>query len=269
MFRVERQELLTSHLRLDHYLVPWDSEIFGQPVAQLDGLQLCSDDVDAAAADFSRYEGWRNEQQVSLEVAKLGAGQMRELAFLEARGFRWLEMQYRMLWQLGPELPSLDDGLTVGPLRQQDREQVEELAATAFDASRFALDPHIGAELAGRRYRRWLANALASESQDVLVAHGDAGELVGFFIVEQKDQSGYWHLTAINPTQQGRGYGLRLWRHMMAWQLERGVHRIETSVSAHNLRVLGLYGRLGFRFVQAMIGLHRGGLLRKAGACAA
>ena len=186
---------------------------------------------------------------------------MPQRAYLEARGFRWMETQYRLCWKLGGEAPALDPGLHVAPVQHSELAAVEAVAAHAFETSRYAMDPAIGAEWAGRRYRAWLHNALKGGVQQVLVARGQAGELLGFFVVQQTGELGYWHLTAIDPTRQGQGHGVRLWRHMMAWQIERGVRRIETAVSGHNLRVLGLYGRLGFRFSQGIVTLHRGGLL--------
>jgi RimJ/RimL family protein N-acetyltransferase len=41
---------------------------------------------------------------------------------------------------------------------------------------------------------------------------------------------------------------------------DRGMTAVETTISAHNLPVMNLYARLGFRFSQAEMTLHRGDL---------
>jgi RimJ/RimL family protein N-acetyltransferase len=91
-------------------------------------------------------------------------------------------------------------------------------------------------------------NSFADPRHEVLKAT-IAGDLVGFFIVEDRPDAGaYWHLTAIAPTWQGKGIGRRLWAAMVARHHAAGQQRIETTISAHNAPVLNIYTRLGFKF---------------------
>ncbi|EED35984.1 acetyltransferase, GNAT family [Luminiphilus syltensis NOR5-1B] len=74
--------------------------------------------------------------------------------------------------------------------------------------------------------------------------------MVGFFVVEHKrNQEIYWHLTAINPRWQGRGYGYRAWLAMLRHHQMAGYRSVTTTISAGNSRVLNLYAKLGFRFI--------------------
>jgi ribosomal protein S18 acetylase RimI-like enzyme len=134
---------------------------------------------------------------------------------------------------------------------------IERMAETAFTTGRFLLDPCLDGELSGRRYRHWVRSSFADPRHQVLKAELD-GVLVGFFVVEERpDGTAYWHLTAIAPEHQGRGVGRAVWQAMIERHRQAGLQAVETTVSAHNLPVLGLYGRLGFRFEAADMTLHR------------
>jgi RimJ/RimL family protein N-acetyltransferase len=72
----------------------------------------------------------------------------------------------------------------------------------------------------------------------------------------QPDGLCYWHLTAIAPAFQGRGYGKRVWREMLHFHQREGMKQIATTIAARNTPVLNLYASLGFRFQPPEITLH-------------
>jgi len=81
--------------------------------------------------------------------------------------------------------------------------------------------------------------------------------VVAFFVTEMlPDNTCYWHLNAVAPDAQGRGYGWLAWRTMMHQAQLAGAKRIRTCVVARNYRVLNLYGRLGFRLSSPEMTLH-------------
>jgi RimJ/RimL family protein N-acetyltransferase len=91
----------------------------------------------------------------------------------------------------------------------------------------------------------------------VLKAEVD-GRLVGFFIVENRpDGSAYWHLTAIAPEWQGKGMGMSVWQAALLRHRSEGASAVETTISGHNLPIINLYARLGFRFASAQMTFHR------------
>ena len=69
---------------LECSLVPWDTEIFGFPVAQIDRIEL------AEGADptevLEAFDGWCADQAVRLVSCRLDHGRLRESMALEATG---------------------------------------------------------------------------------------------------------------------------------------------------------------------------------------
>jgi RimJ/RimL family protein N-acetyltransferase len=232
-------------LALDFFLVPWDTDIFGFPVGQIERIAVLGAD---ASTDFEAFEEWRAQQDIRLVSCRLPHDRLVESMFLEDRGFRFVEMVYSPRLDRLDTVLALPDGPQIEPATAADRAAIEEIAGTAFATGRLLLDHRIDAALSAERYRVWVRNSFENPRHAVLKAMIDDA-LVGFFIVEDKaDGSAYWHLTAIAPGWQGRGVGTALWKGMIARHHAAGRTAVETTISAHNTPVINLYARLGFRF---------------------
>lgn len=260
MFTLDRQRIDTPPLRLGFYLVPWDSQIFGRPVAQIESLELGTGDASAA---FSQFDAWCQAQKVAFTACRLDHQQLREIAWIGQRGFRFVESMIYPRFDDLNRIKAAEPGnpLDIAEAGAADMPAIQAIAAEAFVTSRFLIDPWIDRELGAKRYRTWVANSFGDPKHRVLKASvGDA--IAGFFIVEEgADGSAYWHLTAVAPAFQGRGLGKCLWLRMMQWHRDRGSTRIDTAISGHNLPVLGLYGALGFRMRASAVTFHRGELV--------
>jgi RimJ/RimL family protein N-acetyltransferase len=250
--RPERIEL--SGTVLEFALVPWDSRVFGFPVAQIHSFEVGhgSDPV-AVLRDF---DSWCARQSVRLVSCRLESTRLRESMALEEIGFRFVEMVYE------PNLASFErvappsHDVHVGPALTRDRAAIEEIAYSAFTTGRYLLDWRLPPDFSKRRYAAWVRTSFDSEQQLVLKAELQ-GELVGFFIIERgPNASVYWHLTAVGPRWQGRGVGLSLWRTMLLQHKAEGATRVATTISGHNAAAINLYARLGFSFGSAQMTFH-------------
>jgi Acetyltransferase (GNAT) family. len=240
---------------LECSLVPWDSEIFGFPVAQIGRVEL--DEGAQPKEMLDAFEAWCASHDVRLVSCRLDHMQLRESMALEERGFRFVEMVH------GPRLDSLEGiaapqhVLQVTKATLGDLGLIEEIAYSAFTTGRYLLDWRLAPELSKRRYSTWVRNSFDAPRQTVLKAEAE-GDLVGFFIVEHRpDQSVYWHLTAIAPRWQGKGIGLSLWQTMLIRHRAEGATFVETTISGHNLPAINLYARLGFSFASARMTFHQ------------
>lgn len=250
-----RIETITARgAQIKVFVVPWDSEIFGFPVAQIEGLAL-TPGADPAEA-MHQLQSWMDRKGIRLASCRLDSRALRESMLLEAHGFRFVEMIYSPV--LAPIRPvgESDSDLVIEKAGAEDVESIEAIAGSAFATGRYKLDWRIAAAASDKRYRVWVQNSFADKTQQVLKATL-YGEIAGFFIVEEKkDRTVYWHLTAVAPAFQGRGIGRRLWAAMVRRHHEAGLSSIETTISAHNAPVMNIYAALGFRFGAPRVTLH-------------
>lgn len=249
----ETELIDTENLLMEFFHVPWDTEIFGFPVAQISRIELREP---GACGDFADFEQRREAIGARLVSCRLPHSQLRESMFLEDRGFRFVEMAY------SPELDKLkqidwpDDSLEIALADPADLLEIEKIAGQAFQNERFHVDPRLDSALGNKRYQVWVKNAVGHTTQR-LYRISDGGELVAFFVTEQLlDGTCYWHLNAVAPASQGRGYGIRAWRAMILQAHAQGAERVRTTIVARNYRVLNLYARLGFRFPAPMMTFH-------------
>ena len=240
-------------VEIDAFVVPWDTEIFGFPVAQVDRFALRPGEDHAEG--MRQLEAWMDRHEIRLASCRLDSRALRESMLLEEHGFRFIEMVYSPVLAPVPVVGA-DPELVIEAVDRADLPAIEAIAGTAFDTGRYKLDWRIDPAASDRRYRVWVRNSFADRRQQVLKA-SIAGDLVGFFIVEERsDSSAYWHLTAIAPAFQGKGIGKRLWRAMVGRHQSAGLTRIETTISAHNPPVMNIYAALGFKFGAPRVTFH-------------
>lgn len=238
---------------LDCSIVPWDTEVFGFPVAMIERIEIGA--TGDSHALMNAFDDWCVHRGVRLASCRIHHLALRESIALEAHDFRFIEMVY------GPSLESLEaiaeprHNVRVSAASAADLAAIEAIAADAFTTGRFLLDWRLPPDLSRRRYARWVRNSANAPGQSILKGELD-GQLVGFFIVERTGETAYWHLTAIAPGFQGRGLGSSLWQTMLRRHHDEGVVRVRTTISAHNPAVMNLYARLGFRFDAPQMTFH-------------
>lgn len=240
--------LVTPDLRLEARPTAWDAECFGFGVAQIDVLECHRSGLGVAV--LRPFYAWLSQNDIRLVSCRLPYDRLHESMLLEAGGFRFIETVLHPYLDL-PEARYRDqDTLAIALAGEADVPALEAIAARAFVHGRIHADPRLGAELGDRRYGRWVRSSLAHPTQRLLKIADTDGAIVGLFIVEPgSDQSVYWHLTAIAPGFQGRGYGWRAWRAMLVRHAGEGMRSVRTTITAGNVPVLNLYSRLGFRFL--------------------
>lgn len=236
----------TPSLKLSARHVPWDSEIYGTVVAQITSMEVM--DASRASEDLAAFETWCKASSAGIVSCRLPHGNLRESILLEQHGFRFIEMVLHPQIELSHAPAKADADLIIARAEQTDLAELAILAEQAFGHERYHVDPRLNPRLGDIRYGRWVRNSFDHESQ-CLLKISDSGRTVALFIVEQRrDQSAYWHLTAIAPECQGRGYGRRVWRAMLHKHRVDGLRSVVTTISARNTPVLNLYSKLQFRF---------------------
>lgn len=235
-------------------LAPWDEPVCGFPVMQITALQVLGP---TASAEMLQFEKARDAIGAGLVSCRLPHDHLPESMMLEDHGFRFIEMIY------APELDlsDFDSGnslhlLHVRRARDEDLPTLTEIARTAFSSERFKMDPRLDPSISDQRFQNWVTSSLHHAAQELYVI-SDGARKVAFFVTELlSDGTCYWHLNAVAPDAQGRGYGRRVWLSMIKQAADSGAQRVITSIAARNHRVLNLYARLGFTFLPPSMTFH-------------
>jgi GNAT superfamily N-acetyltransferase len=218
-------------------MIPWDSETFGFTVAQFrPGTRLPGD------ALFC----WARRTGAELIAAITPAADRERAALLSTAGFRFVD--FALLGHRGlardVRVPSL--GLELRRAEAADLPVLERIARTAFRAGRYHMDPRFPEALAGRRYARWIANALA-RGEEVYV-FGSPGEPHCFCHMVRGGDRVDLPLVAVEKEAQGGIYGAQLIAESLKVAKAAGARQVFVRISAANLPALNLYAGLGFRF---------------------
>ena len=252
-FEFRTESIRTPALELDYYLVPWDTQILGVPVAQIAELRVL--DAAPAARDYESFAQWCTSQRIALCACRVAASRLVECMFLEERGFRFIELNYLPRLDGLQALQIADQGVHIEQAAASDQNLLADMAAQVFRHGRLHQDPRIDPALGDRRYRTWMTNAFSHPRQTVLKCLID-GAIVGFFVVEYPAPNHcFWSLIGLAPGLAGRGLGKRVWWAVLRKLQGDGIDVVSTSISSHNIAVFNLYVALGFRFPEPAITL--------------
>lgn len=230
-------------------LLPWDTEIFGFPVAF---YQVGSaDSLDQAVRNDlpGHFLSWMARNRVSVCGCVIPAAGLSWKSFLPELGFRFVDfsIQARFHGLQSAHLPQFRSVLRIP--EPGDRLAIQELAARSFAHGRYCADALFPRELANRRYRRWTANALdVANGADRVFILGERGTVDGFFHVTVQGQVADLRLAAVASQLQDTGIGFDFYVSVLHELKKLGVRRTFTSISAANTAVMNLYSMLGFRF---------------------
>jgi GNAT superfamily N-acetyltransferase len=248
------EQFNSASLRMTWSEAPWDQVVCGFPVLQITAMEIRGP---SAGEDFRIFEHARDNIGAGLVSCRLPHQSMPESMLLEEHGFRFIEMVYRPELELSKIAPeSVDAKLAVSRACDSDMPTLLEIAGSAFRNERFRMDPRLDPTASDQRYQNWVASSQRHATQQLYVVR-DAARVVAFFVTELLDDGTcYWHLNALAPDAQGQGYGRRVWSTMLEQARKAGAGRVSSSIVARNVRVLGLYARLGFQFAPPTMTFH-------------
>lgn len=238
---------------------PWDARALGRPTLDVTDLSLAAEQGGDPALDtglFARLAALGTERGVGLVTARVPAGRRIAIGRMQEAGFRYVETVYRLGFRnLARFQPPARIGRTVAlrEARAEDHAALIGQAADSFRYGRFAEDPMIPAEVNRRRQEDWMEGLLAGRAR-VLVADVE-GEPGAFFAFRVEAGVADLILAGTRPTLGLLAYPM--WVAVLKTLQAEGVARAETTISAANLGVVNLYATLGFRFEEALVGLHR------------
>jgi RimJ/RimL family protein N-acetyltransferase len=242
-----KHELQTSSISISAQEVVWDTMVMEKPVVQITKIKI--NDNAQAEIDYVIFEKWIKINNIGLISCRLEHNRLKESIFLESKSFNFIEMVLHPFYLFKNMDIVGNQGLEITLSSEKDRAELIEIAENAFKHERFHIDPRIDPRCGGKRYGRWVSATLGQNSSQRLLKVYEGKHLIAFFIVEQlSNLEIYWHLTAVAPQFQGKGYGQRVWMAMLNAHKLAGFDMLSTTISARNTSVLNLYSKLNFRF---------------------
>jgi hypothetical protein len=227
--------------------VPWDSNIFGFPVAS---FQAGSDELSPGQADEFRaaFAGWMQTRGISVCSSTLLPAQSAWRRMLQQVGFEFIDLSLQVTLSL-PQANLLPVRAPLRPAVPADHAVIEGIAAESFSHGRYHADPRFPKHLAHRRYSQWVRNALSSPTEiDRMYVLERGGRVAGFFHVTIEGNVSDLRLAAVSAESKATMLGVELYSAVLQELRRQSVRRVATSISALNTNIVNLYSMLGFRF---------------------
>jgi N-acetylglutamate synthase-like GNAT family acetyltransferase len=236
-------------------VIPWDSAIFGFPVAS---FRTASEDLNQDHLDAFRdaFTAWMRTKNISVCSSTLSPTQSGWRQVLPQVGFEFVDLSLQVGMPLsGAKLPPVRSQLR--PAEPADHGAIEAIAAESFSHGRYHADPRFPRSLADRRYSHWVRNALTAPSEiDRVYVLEESGKVAGFYHVTIEGDVSDLRLAALSPESKATMLGVELYAAMLHELRRQGIRRAVASISAVNTSVMNLFSMLGFRFSDPVLNYH-------------
>lgn len=230
--------------------LPWESNIFGLPMAAVRLIAARGDYAEAARAYRALV------RQIIAAAAALG---LRHLACrvpaadaalihgAEHAGFRLMDTTLEYSWR--PKVahrrhPAGRWGIR--PVVESDTDALMQLARESFvgrTGTRFGNDRRLPSHLVGRLYAEWARKSCEGTFADVVMVATFAGEPIGFLTCKiEREISRFFDrklatigIGAVRPDQEGQGIFAALGDAVLSWCADHGVSFVRSRIMVHHV----------------------------------
>jgi dTDP-4-amino-4,6-dideoxy-D-galactose acyltransferase len=225
--------------------MPWDSDVWGFPVARVRGGTLTLD----KRRDIDR---WCEERGIRCLYFLAAFDDPMTVRCAEDGGFHLVDA--RMTFQRPTEhlerlvQDARPPWATIRLAVQSDLEPLRQIAAESFLDTRFYFDQHFPREKCGAYFERWLVDSFKGFADLILVADRD-GEPVGcatFKVIENGERTARSGLLLVAQNARRRGVARALKMASLDWYAEQQVPTMTVATQARNIATQVLNQRCGF-----------------------
>jgi GNAT superfamily N-acetyltransferase len=146
-------------------------------------------------------------------------------------------------------------GVSVGEIAEGEAEAVLDIAGSAYQYSRFHLDPQVPDELAHRIKREWCRNYVRRVRGDRLFVARIDGKPVGFLAALVTDHAAVIDLVGVDRAQQRKRVGAALTQAFID-HYRPAKQALQVGTQVANVPSMRLYERLGFSMAKTQYVLH-------------
>lgn len=237
-------------------LVPWDTDIFGFPVAV---YQTAAPQLDPAmrAVFQTHFCSWMQDHGALLCSCAVPAADSFWRICLPDEGFNFVDFTLHVALSTSPRVRLPESRFAMRPAEAADFSAIEAIATHSFFHGRYHADPLFPNALANRRYLQWIRRALSgTDPKDRVFVLGPPGEVMGFHHLTIEGDFSDIRLAAVAPDLKSTMVGVDLYTAALRVLQNVGVRRAASSISGANTPVMNLYAMLGSRFSNPEVVYH-------------
>ena len=252
--------------------LPWESGIFGQPMASVRLIVTGGAYVEATATYerlLDRIDAAARANEVRHLSCRVPAGDSALVHAIERSGYRLMDSTLEYVWRPRAgrtEVP--DRRWSIGPAGPAEAEVLAELARQSFTdrtCTRFGVDPHLSNERVGELYAQWTRLSCAGQFADVVMTATVEGRPVGFLTCKLEREFTQTvgrslatiGIGAIAPDQEGTGLFAALGNDTLSWCAEQPIQAVRSRIMIQHVASSWAALRTGARQAAAFHTFHR------------
>ena len=233
---------------------PWDSRAFGFATNEI--LRVSCSAPERLDELLALFDAHSRKASIRFSYIRVDGADIPLKAAVQRNGFYYAETSLLLSWRnrnAQTALTPLKTGFTLETPEEGDFERIREIARDSFSHSRFHEDGNIGGEKARLRYYLWIDD-LRKQGKKFLV-YKAGGTVQSFLAYTFED--GKLTLILAGSDRAAGFLSCYFWDAFMAHFAAAGCRKAVALVSAANINIVNLYGRLHFECEKMYAGFHK------------
>ena len=230
----------------------WDSEFFGDRIAQITVNRLTPKDMDTIMR-------WCAAQTIDCLYFFAETDDGETVSIAESNRFNLVDIRITLEKHLARN-PVPEHEFSNGIIRLStsgDISSLKAIASKSYQDSRFYYDPNFPNARCEALYETWIEKSCQGYADTVLVAELE-GQPIGYVSCHLLDQvTGKIGLVGLSVDAQGKGFGKRLIHASLQWFAKQGTEQVTVVTQGRNVKAQRLYQKWGFLTQSVQLVYHR------------
>ena len=246
----------------------WDTEHFGINIGRINEIIAWEKGYKKELAvkdEMLRFiENKCKKDEIACVYCRVDINDFSSIHSLEFYDFRLIDVlttfrfdftRNKTFQKLSPEKDLLLNEITVRPWKEEDLDELANIAGTSYIYDRFHSDSMFPKDKSDKLHEKWIVNCCNGLTDEVLVVASD-DKPVGFITCKVKGAKGVIDMVGVSKDMQRRGIGAMLVNAALEWFKDR-VDVVEVGTQNRNIPGMKLYINAGFMPVSSKLTFHR------------